>query len=119
MMRCDAGKGSMGICGLSSTAYVCHAVQSTCVCVSFAGGFRMCHCFVVGISTSFINRCMRDYNFSSTDFLVYGSIGVHYRELAKFYHQQPDFAAKAEARAVKAFEALLAGLTDDSGSEDY
>ena len=75
----------------------CHYMYG---CASFTGGVRLCLCFVVGISGSFIQQCMRSYNATSSDVVVYGSIGVHYRELAKFYRQKPDFAAKAEVKAV-------------------
>ena len=75
----------------------CHYMHG---CAFFSGGFRLCLCFVVNIGGTYINNCIKTYNYTQQDVMVYGSIGVHYRELAKFYGQRPDFAAKAEAKAI-------------------
>lgn len=69
-------------------------------CIHFKGGSRICHCFIWELGRRGLQSCMRKFNVSHVDPIVYGSIGVHYRENSRFYTKGTTPLAKQEADTV-------------------
>ena len=62
-------------------------------CVHFDNGFRICHCFIWEVNWKILKHCVKRFNQTTAmpgtpyrrPIVVYGSVGVHYRESKRLY----------------------------------
>ena len=82
----------------------CHYTQG---CIHFTDGFRMCSCFIWSLDKVLYERCLRWYVSSPEDVILYGSIGVHFREVQDLYTQgnsEVSHAAREARMALNTFK---------------